>query len=308
MQALPLWFAIVQFSLGLPVLTCLIRCIVLCRILLGQALLLFSLSGCGWFHSAVRSEIPIDERPRVAILPLGIEVEIKKLSSVKSIEDELPPEDEARLVGQAVQEIRDEARWLLLSKLATGQRFLFVTLAEVDAAGADLGLQPGQIPDPAKLAGLRTRLEADLVVVANIEGYGKVRWQWLLAGMLTDITTETVVVGLATNWNPAAVFGVVIGWDLLTSPPVWFGGGYLFGIAFRPVLVEARVFSTSNGEPVWQDQAVAIYARGILKELPEEQRSKKEVQLYVNLTKAMEELGDSLHSQEYTVTKLRERQ
>lgn len=288
-------------------LTCHTRCIVFRCILLGQAMLFFSLPGCGWFHSTARSEISIDERPRVAILPLGIEVEIKKLSSVKSVEDELTSEDEARLVGQAVQEIRDEARWLLLSRLAAGQRFRFVPLEQTDAAVADLGLKAGPIPDPAQLAALRTRLEADLVVVASIQAYGKVRWQWLLAGMLTDITTETVVVGLATNWNPAAVFGVVIGWDLLTSPPVWFGGGYLFGIAFRPVIVEARAFSTSNGEPVWQDQAIAIYARGILKELPEEQRSKKAVQLYVNLTKAMEELGDSLNSEGYTVTKLRER-
>jgi len=75
---------------------------------------------------------------------------------------------------------------------------------------------------------------------------------------------------------------------------VWFGGGYLFGVAFRPVRVDAQAVETVKGITVWDSMEVAIYSRGRLKELPEEQRSKKEAQLGINLKKAMEALGDSL--------------
>lgn len=43
----------------------------------------------------------MEERPYVAILPLGIEVEITKLSEVKSVEENLSPEDEAQQLADA---------------------------------------------------------------------------------------------------------------------------------------------------------------------------------------------------------------
>jgi hypothetical protein len=64
---------------------------------------------------------------------------------------------------------------------------------------------------------------------------------------------------------------------------------------------------TQEGITVWDGMEVAIYARGRLKELPEEQRSKKEMQLHVNLKKAMETLADSLLDERITKTTLWER-
>jgi hypothetical protein len=146
---------------------------------------------------------------------------------------------------------------------------------------------------------------ADLTVVTTILDYGKVRWQWLAAATVADMTAETIVLGLATAWNPAALFAN-LGYELLTNIPLYFGGGYVFGVAFRPVRIEARAFETRRGYPVWQDTEVAVYARTELKQLSKEDRRKKEFQLRVNLANAIEELADSLAAARITVTQLQE--
>ncbi len=111
-------------------------------------------------------------------------------------------------------------------------------------------------------------------------------------------------VGVASAWNPGIILGN-LGYELLTSTPLWFGGGYLFGVAMRPVRVEARAFETVQGYPIWQAMEESVYARGALKMLPEEVRGKKEYQLELNMADIMESLGDSLTKQAYTTSQLR---
>jgi len=263
------------------------------------------LTGCVAFDPAVQSQVEdLNERPYVAILLFGFDLDITKLSAVKSVDGTLSPEDESKQLAEALREIQQEARWLLLSRLATGQGFWIVSLAETDALAEELQLKPGVLPNAEQLAEFRRRLGADLVVAASILDYGKVRWQWLAAGMFTDMTAESIALGVATAWNPIAI-GANIGFELLTSTPVWFGGGYLFGVAFRPVRVEARAFETIQGYPIWQAMDESAYAWGALKELPEAVRDKKEIQLELNLAEIMESLGDSLTKQEFMASRLR---
>jgi hypothetical protein len=96
-----------------------------------------------------------------------------------------------------------------------------------------------------------------------------------------------------------------VGFELLTSTPVWFGGGYLFGIAFRPVRIEARAFETFQGYPIWQSMEESAYAWGALKEFPEAVRDKKETQFELNLADVIQSLGDSLTKQEFLASLLR---
>lgn len=248
----------------------------------------------------------MDNRATLAILPFGMEVEIKRLSTVVSMNGAtLSPEEESRQVADAVREIRADARWLLQSRLASSQQFRFVPLEMVDAAVADLQLKPGANLSADQLASLRTRLKADLLMIGTILDYGKVRWQWLAAGMLADMTWETVAIGLATAWNPGIILGNV-GFELLTSPPVWFGGGYLFGVAFRPVRVQVWAIETASGEKVWSDEVVEVYIWKGLRGLPGWVRAKKEVQLRVNLAAAMERIADHFVAERITVEWLRE--
>lgn len=265
-----------------------------------------ALMGCVAFDPVAQSTVEdLKERPSVAILPFGFDLEITKLSTVKTVDETLSPEDDAKQVAEALREIQQEARWLLLSRLATGQGFQFVPAGQTDALAEELGLKPGILPNPEQLTEFRRRLGADLVVAGSILDYGKIRWQWMLAGMTTDMTAETIALGLATAWNPIAI-GANIGFELLTSTPLWFGGGYVFGVALRPVRVEARAFETVQGYPIWQAMDESVYAWGALKTLPEGVRDKKESQLALNLAEIMESLGDDLIKQAFMASRLRE--
>src|SRR5262245_21207990 len=264
-----------------------------------------ALTGCVAFEPALQSKVEnFNELPTVALLPIGFELEISTLSYVKSVESTLSPEEESKQLAEALAEIRQEARWLLRSRLAAGQGFRFIPLEETDALAEELKLQPGAVPHRDQVKEFRRRLGADLVIAVSILDYGKVRWQWLAAGMLADITWETVVIGVASGWNPALILGNV-GFELLTSTPLWFGGGYLFGVAMRPVRVEARTFETVQGWPIWQTMEESVYAWGALKAFPEEVRDKKELQLQLNMAEIMETLGDDLTKAGYTASQVR---
>ena len=270
-------------------------------------ILWITLTGCVSFEPAYQSKVEQDDRPYVAILPFGFDLEIKELSTVKTVHDSLPAAEEQMELAKVLREIQQEARWLLLSRLAAGQGFWFVPLQDADMLAEQLQLKPGQLPNADQLREFRAQLGADLVIAGSILDYGKVRWQWLLAGMTADMTAESIIIGLATGWNPIAI-GANIGFELLTSTPLWFGGGYLFGVAFRPVRVEARAFETIQGYPAWQEMDESAYAWKALKQLPEAVREKKEVQLELNLAEIMETLGDSLTKEGFAAGRLRRRQ
>ncbi len=269
-------------------------------------LFLVTNASCSWFGSNTRPDLPIAERPTLAVLEFGMGIEIDSLSSVQSVDEPLSRDQEVIQVAEAVRGIRREARRLLYERLATGGQFRLVPLDEVDNAIREVEVDPLKSLDSDQISTLRRRLEADIVVGGAVQDYGKVRWQWLAMGMLTDTSVETIVIGLATAWNPVAL-AANVGFNLLTSTPIWFGGGYLFGVAFRPVRVEAWAVDTQNGKQVWESMEVAVYARERLKELGEAERKKKEVQLHVNLVKAMEALGDALLDEGLTTSVLEKR-
>lgn len=271
--------------------------------LIAMCLLGVAFTGCAWFGTTPESEVPVAERPSVAILPFGIDVEITTLSAVKSVDGTLPDDEESRQVAAVLQEMLADARWLFLSRLATSQKFLFVPLEQTDAVAAELQLKPGILPTPEQLVEFRKRLGADLVVAGTILDYGKIRWQWLAAAAFADVSVETIVLGLATAWNPVLIL-TNVGVEMLTNSAIFLGGGYLFGVAFRPVRVEARAFETIQGYPLWQSTDEAFYAWHALKQLPESERGKKESQLHINLGRTMEGLADSLNAEGFTVSQL----
>ncbi len=278
-------------------------CAALCA---GTVILSLRLAGCGWAKSEVRPDRPPTDRASVAVLPFAMGVEITHLSSIQSVNRDIEPEEEPKLIAQAVRQVKDDARRLMYAGLAVKHVYELIPLEETDQILDELGITTAETLSLAQLNHLGMRLGADLLVTGVVQDYGKVRWQWLAGGMLADMTWESIALGLATSWNPAAILGNV-GFELLTSTPVWFGGGYLFGVAFRPVRVEASAIDPVTGAVIWRATEVALYMRRRLKEVPEEDRTKKEVQLRLNLASAMEGLVDSLCAAALTRAHLRER-
>lgn len=272
----------------------------------GLAGALTTLCACSWFGTHVPPTVPSDHRATLALLPARLDTVIDRASQVETLSEDRSPEEDQRRAAEAAQAVRSEARRIFSEKIEAGEQFKLLPFDEVDAAVQEIGLASGGEPTREQLTTLRDRLKADVIVQPTVLDYGKVRWYWLAGGMLADMTWETVALGLATSWHPGAILGN-IGFELLTSTPVWFGGGYLFGVVSRPVRVEASAWDPINGESVWGKQEFAVYIWGRLNQLPETERKKKEVQLYLNLKLAMEELAGSLLDEGLTLPALEKR-
>src|SRR5467141_1453094 len=131
-----------------------------------------ALMGCVAFDPAAQSRVEnLNDRPSVAILPFGFDLEITNLSAVKTANEMLSPEEESKQVAEALREIQREARWLLMSRLAAGQGFQFVPPEQTDALAEEFQLKPGVLPNPDQLTEFRRRLGADLVVTGSILDY-----------------------------------------------------------------------------------------------------------------------------------------
>jgi len=270
-------------------------------------LLLADLSACSLFGIHQHHEVALDQRARLVLLPTRLDFSIDKASQVETLPDDLSSEEEdTARAPAALEAVRSEARRMFFEKLEAGDQFRLIPLEEVDAAVQAMELPKDKGIITAQLIELQERLKADVIVQPTVLDYGKVRWYWLAGGMLADITWETVAIGLASSWNPGIILGNV-GFELLTSTPVWFGGGYLFGIVARPVRVEAEAWDPINGESVWDKQEFAVYIWGRLKQLPEPERKKKEAQLYLNLKESMQELASSLLDEQLSISELEKR-
>src|SRR5690349_15723191 len=55
-----------------------------CCLIVYGCLLCGILGGCAWFQARPQQEIPLEERPYVAVLPIGIKVEITQLSDLRA--------------------------------------------------------------------------------------------------------------------------------------------------------------------------------------------------------------------------------
>jgi regulator of protease activity HflC (stomatin/prohibitin superfamily) len=66
----------------------------------------FALMGCVAFEPVAQSDVEqLDERPVVALLPIGFDLEITKLSYLKTVEETLSPEEESKQLADTLEEI-----------------------------------------------------------------------------------------------------------------------------------------------------------------------------------------------------------
>ena len=133
---------------------------------------------------------------------------------------------------------------------------------------------------------IKKEFAVDAVFYGEIPWYGKTRLLYPILFESLDIAAETVALGLLTHWNGALIFAN-IGFELLTSTPIWFGGAYIFGWAFRPVSIKGHVLSTADDSQIWDESVDQVTSREELKKYPEEERKKKEIQLEASLDNAI---------------------
>ena len=247
---------------------------------------LFLLSACAF--TPLPKTLPSDHPPRLGIIGFKVTAPIHHLSSIAQMPKNLNSEQEPILLNEALRHVEDQATTFLEAALISEK-----TVEPLVVPEGLFGTWRGERPTPSQIDLLRKELGVDAILYGEIPWYGRTQLIYPILGESLDIAAESMALGLVTDWNPVAIFANV-GFELLTSTPLWFGGYYLFDWALRPVTVEAWVISTADGRQIWHKSVDRILSRSILKSYPESERSKKEIQLEASLRKAIEALARSL--------------
>ena len=108
------------------------------------------------------------------------------------------------------------------------------------------------------------------------------------------MVAETLIVGAASGFNPL-MMAATDGSELITDVPFWWGGASIAGWALRPVPVKVDAQQASGcDQQIWQEEAcVSLIPWKTLASYSKEDRRHKDVQLGVNLARALTEIAES---------------
>lgn len=260
---------------------------------LALIILLLLLTGC----SALRSQPvpPPDPVITVVVAPVSLEATVSKSTQIHSFDTPPTPEDEPRIKQQLIEAVELHSQRSLTERLAKQPGFTVIPFEDTQRLQEQLNLQ-GRILEEREVRFLAEQAKADIAITPRITAYGSVPWKYWAAGLVTQNLIELVIVGAATGWNPAAIGGYFAIDFLLIDLPLWAGGAYIAGWAFRPVIVEVEAVQIGSCPGViWDKQEEAVKVPGkTLDEYPPEERKLKHIQLRVNLDHALEEIAETV--------------
>jgi len=225
------------------------------------------------------------DHPRLGVVEFKVTAPIHHLSSIASAPEGLSPEEEAAHLQVALRHVEDDATGTLVAALNEKGIVHAVVVPDPLFEG-----RPEKQLSQVQLEALRNDLNLDAVFYGELPWYGRTHLLYPIVGESLDILVESLLLGFATGWNPVVILANV-GFELATSTPLWFGGTYLLGWAFRPVTVETWVYSASDGKQVWHESAERAVVHKALKLKPPGERSKKEVPLEASSHAAIEALA-----------------
>lgn len=254
-------------------------------------ILLCLTGGCASWWS--RTLPPPDPPLKIVVAQITLEAPITKSTQMQTFEETPSPEIEPNLRAQLVEEVELRAQRFLTEQLSAQPGFQVLPFAETRRLFGNLGFRRERLSE-AQLRALADESAADIIVTGRIPDYGAVRWQYWVSGWIFSASINLTVIGFATAWNPAAI-GSYMAFDLLTDLPLWWGGAYAFGWGFRPVRVQVDAVQTGPcGGPLWDTQTVmGLIPWKTLAVFPPEERRRKEVQLGVNLERAIRDIADA---------------
>lgn len=266
----------------------------LATLLLGAVLL----SGCaGWAKHGIDLIPP--RKLKVAVLPVSETVKIRKLDYVKTIPAGVPaPADEAAAVEEELSAVRRDITSSLEAKLPDNYLFEVIPDSAVMAGLRELGFCVSVCqPDAAQAARLGKLLGADAVLSSKLSGYGRVKNKWITlliaSGVIEGGVQGYIAARLVRNtWVGVAVAAEEVAQEVVT----WWGGAYLFGKAFSPVIIEGELRSSADGSVIWSKTAFATLDKKKLLEYPEILRGYKELRLRLTAQRAVDELVRSLRA------------
>ncbi|KXK00572.1 MAG: hypothetical protein UZ03_NOB001002737 [Nitrospira sp. OLB3] len=246
--------------------------------------------GCAWFQG--RALPPPAPPLTVLVGPVTLDAPVTSPSDLYTFQQRPSSEVALQLLGQLIEEVEVTGQRLFTEQLGRQPGFVVVPFAEARRLQTNQSLR-GHPLDTAAMRALGEEAHADVVITGRIVDYGVVRWQYWVPGLLLSMMTETLIVGAATGFNPG-LMAAAAGSELLTDVPFWWGGAYVAGWAFRPVRVKAEALEVQGCvEKPWTEEALVMLVPGrTLREFPPDERRRKEVQLTVNLSRAVTKIAD----------------
>ena len=259
-----------------------------------SACLLFVVLPSGGCASWWSKTLPPPDPPlKIVVAQMTLEAPITKSTQMQTFEETLSPEIEPVIRTQLLEEVELRAQRLLTEQLAAQPGFRVMPFGEARRLVGNLGVARERI-DEAQRRALADESGADIIITGRIPDYGAVRWQYWVGGWAMTATAHLMTVGLASGWNPAVVGGFMA-LDLSTDLPFWWGGAYAFGWGLRPVRVQVEAVQTGPcGGPLWSTQTVMVLIPGkTLAVFPPDERRRKEIQLGVNLERAIRDIAEA---------------
>lgn len=242
-------------------------------------------SSCSHIHL---KKIPRQQICRIGILPFDFSAPLTDPEDFMNKDSVPKDQNHKTIVENEKVKITQLARNHLMEKLK-GHQSLEVVLLEEQINTESF--KENEISQ--KLTAIATDKKLDAILFVGIPWYGKTNIIYPIVGLTADIAIETLIIGLVTKWNPTIIWANV-GFELITNTPLWFGGSYLFGASMRPVELDVKLWSKDTPEKIRSDDIEIFISRKILKEYPEEERKKKNIQLEASLKKAIKELSEEL--------------
>ena len=253
-------------------------------------LFLLIFHGCAFLPG--RTLPPPDPPLTLLVGPVTLEAPVTSPSDLYTFHEGPSSETEHQLLAQLIEEVEVTGQRILTEQLARQPGLIVIPFADARRLQTNLQAASRSL-DAEALRLLGTEAQADIVIAAHIVDYGVVRWQYWVPGLILSMLAETLIVGAATGFNPAFM-AATAGSELLTDVPFWWGGAYIAGWALRPVQVEVEALGVTNcGQNVWKDDALVILVPWkSLANYPPEERRRKEVQLELNLTRALTKIAE----------------
>lgn len=260
-------------------------------------LVLLGITGCAtWQDHGVALD---SAKVPIVMMPVQNTVQIKHLKDIRTVADSERDQlatNESEQVSAQMRIAADDIGYCIATNLSSNY-FQVISPEQVEQTLAALSSDPASgtlTTNQTKAIG--EQLDAQAILVIKVAGYGKIQKKWLVlligSGVVEGTVQGVVVASVASSpWAGAAVAAEEIIQEVLT----WGGGAFLFNRIFTPVILEAELVSTSDGKTIWKDTAFARINRKALKQIPEDERKKKEIRLKLTAEKAAQELVKSLN-------------
>ncbi len=234
---------------------------------------------------------PPDPPIRLLVAQIKMIAPLTSPTDLKTFDKKLAPEEEPALLTQLIEDVEVGAQRLFIDHLAHQEGFTVIPFAEVEQIQAGLGYTNNRLNKVQRTA-LGAQTGADIVLSGRILDYGKVQWRYWVTGLILSMTAETLIVGAATGFNPG-IMAIAAASELVTDLPLWWGGAYIAGWAFRPVRIAVKATQIAGCEQqIWKEQELVVLVPGkALKNYSPEDKKRKEIQLSANLEKALRKIA-----------------